>query len=346
MLAALVVAAAFCRREVMAWIIGIDEAGYGPNLGPLVVAASVWRLPDDRLGDDLYPLAAPAVTPMPAQGARGRRLRGGEEAALRPVLIADSKLVYSRSGGLEELERGVLTALEACGERPKTIADLWRAVHVEQWRPPECFVLDASASVPQAPFGGELAQLGAWLVETLSRTGIELCAIRVRAAYPDEFNGHLRVHGNKAEVLQFLFFRLLVGLEPWMQHGPGLVVCDRHGGRTRYAAIAQQIAGDCPVRVLYERSQASAYRWEGMGGRVELRFETKGERHLPVALASMAAKYLRELAMREFNAWWLRHLPGLLPTAGYPGDAGRFMKCIAPLLAPLGIERSELWRER
>lgn len=328
----------------MAWMIGIDEAGYGPNLGPLVVAASVWRLPDVLLGEDLYRLAVPAVTQMPVEVARGRR--GRKEAALRPVLIADSKLVYSRAGGLDELERGVLAALEACGERPKTVSELWRAVHVEQWRPPECFVFDASASVPRAPFGGELAQLGAWLVETLSRAGIELCAIRVRAAYPDEFNGQLRVCGNKAEVLQFLFFRLLVGLEPWMKQGPGLLLCDRHGGRMRYAALVQQVAGAYPVRVLYERLQTSAYRWEGVGGHIELRFETKAERHLPVALASMAAKYLRELAMRDFNAWWLRHLPGLLPTAGYPGDAGRFMECIVPLLAPLGIERSELWRER
>lgn len=328
----------------MAWMIGVDEAGYGPNLGPLVVAATVWRLPDVLLGEDLYRLAAPAVTPMRVPGARGRR--GREEAALRPVLMADSKLVYSRAGGLEELERGVLAALEACGERPKTIADLWRAVHVDQWRPPACFVLDASASVPRASFAGELAQLGAWLVETLSRAGIELCTIRVRAAYPDEFNGQLRASGNKAEVLQFLFLRLLLGLEPWMKQGPGVLLCDRHGGRTRYAALAQQVAGACPVRVLYERSQASAYRWDGMEGHVELRFETKAERHLPVALASMAAKYMRELAMQDFNAWWLRHLPGLLPSAGYPGDAERFMKCIEPLLTPLGIERNELWRER
>ncbi len=30
----------------MAWMIGIDEAGYGPTLGPLAVAATVWRIQD------------------------------------------------------------------------------------------------------------------------------------------------------------------------------------------------------------------------------------------------------------------------------------------------------------
>src|SRR5438445_317914 len=31
----------------MPWIIGLDEAGYGPNLGPLVQAAVVVRAPDE-----------------------------------------------------------------------------------------------------------------------------------------------------------------------------------------------------------------------------------------------------------------------------------------------------------
>ena len=30
----------------MAYLIGTDEAGYGPFLGPLVIATSVWQVPD------------------------------------------------------------------------------------------------------------------------------------------------------------------------------------------------------------------------------------------------------------------------------------------------------------
>ena len=36
----------------MPFLLGTDEAGYGPNLGPLVISASVWEVPDG--GDDLY----------------------------------------------------------------------------------------------------------------------------------------------------------------------------------------------------------------------------------------------------------------------------------------------------
>ena len=30
----------------MGYAIGTDEAGYGPNLGPLVISATVWEIPD------------------------------------------------------------------------------------------------------------------------------------------------------------------------------------------------------------------------------------------------------------------------------------------------------------
>ena len=32
---------------LMPYLIGTDEAGYGPNLGPLVIAATAWQVPDD-----------------------------------------------------------------------------------------------------------------------------------------------------------------------------------------------------------------------------------------------------------------------------------------------------------
>ena len=75
----------------MPWVVGIDEAGYGPNLGPLVQAAVALNLPDgDTAGwDTLKPV-----------------VRRCHEKADGRLLIDDSKKVYTR-GGLEALERGV-----------------------------------------------------------------------------------------------------------------------------------------------------------------------------------------------------------------------------------------------
>ena len=38
----------------MPYLIGTDEAGYGPNLGPLVISASVWWVDDSTARNDLY----------------------------------------------------------------------------------------------------------------------------------------------------------------------------------------------------------------------------------------------------------------------------------------------------
>ena len=55
-----------------------------------------------------------------------------------------------------------------------------------------------------------------------------------------------------------------------------------------------------------------------------IEFCVGGESRAPVALASMAAKYIRELSMHAFNAFWAARMPGLRPTAGYPTDAQRW----------------------
>ena len=64
----------------------------------------------------------------------------------------------------------------------------------------------------------------------------------------------------------------------------------------------------------------------------------------PVAVASMLAKYLREVCMRQFNRYWAGHVPGLKPTAGYPVDAKRFYADIRPAMAKLGVAEAAVWR--
>jgi hypothetical protein len=79
---------------------------------------------------------------------------------------------------------------------------------------------------------------------------------------------------------------------------------------------------------------------------VEAQFAAKGERFLPSALASMAAKYVRELAMCAWNDYWQRQIPGLRPTAGYPVDARRFADEIRVTQQNLGIADNLIWRTR
>jgi hypothetical protein len=50
--------------------------------------------------------------------------------------------------------------------------------------------------------------------------------------------------------------------------------------------------------------------------------------------------------MLQFNKYWLGRVPGIKPTAGYPGDATRFFDEIRGTLAKDGVDKRTVWRER
>ena len=122
----------------------------------------------------------------------------------------------------------------------------------------------------------------------------------------------------------------------------GWVFCDKHGGRNRYDDIISDAFDDEFVFRLEESRAQSRYRV----GQLEFCFRTKAEELLPVALASMVAKYVRELVMMQFNAFWQHHVPDLKPTKGYPVDAKRFWDDIEDAVVELKIPRDQIWRCR
>jgi len=83
-------------------------------------------------------------------------------------------------------------------------------------------------------------------------------------------------------------------------------------------------------------------------GTLDLHFLAKGEsHHLPIALASMVSKYLRELFMRLLNRFWAERVGDrLVPTAGYYTDGQRFLADIDQALAAMNVDRRLLIRSR
>src|SRR3954467_7659854 len=94
-------------------IAGIDEAGYGPLLGPLVVSASAFELPGD---------SADLPTNVEALPCMWRLLKGAvakkAPAKKGRLLIADSKVVHNLTDGKKLLERGVLAFFNSLNTRP------------------------------------------------------------------------------------------------------------------------------------------------------------------------------------------------------------------------------------
>jgi ribonuclease HII len=120
------------------------------------------------------------------------------------------------------------------------------------------------------------------------------------------------------------------------------VVCDKHGGRNRYDGLIADHFDDQFVFRLEESRDRSRYRM----GDMEFCFRTRAEELMPVALASMVAKYLRETFMTQFNRWWAEQVPGLKPTQGYPVDAKRFREDIAARIQELNLDDAAFWRSR
>jgi hypothetical protein len=323
----------------MGYLIGTDEAGYGPNLGPLVISASVWQVPDGAGGDDLYRLLGSCVTPAPGPAAQD----GSPHVA-----IADSKVLYQPASGLRRLERGLLAALALLDRRPTRWRDVWDALSSDSAKPRQSipWYADYDAPIPLEADPAETERLARSLRQGLAAAGVRLVELRARALFAEQFNRLVEGYGSKGAALSHTTLDLVAAMVGPLGDGPIRVICDKHGGRNRYGHLLSEHFPESLITIHGESRQRSVYRFGPSSRRVEIRFQQKAESHLPAALASMAAKYLRELAMRALNDFWCGRIRGLRPTAGYPQDAKRFKAQIAAAQAELGIDDRLLWRSR
>lgn len=301
----------------MPWVVGIDEAGYGPNLGPLVQAAVALPLPDDDPGG--------------WEHLRGRVRRCHEKDDGR-LLIDDSKKVNVGPKGLAKLERGLI-ALDRPPAGP--LGDWLGAVGlpgvtddlaVEQW-------YAADLPLPLQPCGLPLG-LG--------------CVVGVKVVTAPVFNAVVTASGSKATLLTLGLFDLLTATRKAAPTDrPVHVLCDKQGGRNFYAPLLQEAFPDGWVIAEAESAGESRYRVSELGREAVVTFRPRADADsVAVALASMLAKYVREVCMRQFNAFWAAHIPGIKPTAGYPVDAKRFYAEIRPAMDRLGIPPEAVWRCR
>lgn len=297
----------------MAYVLGIDEAGLSPLVGPLVVSGTLFKTPDEAEGANFWRLLECCVSKKAGQAA-GR------------LVVADSKSIH-KTGNLSRLEEGVFSFLYcAGGGRILNLAQLMARLNAEfehekyPWYEPE------NLKLPTTIWRNTARRHGSKLRSEMAQRGLVFVTAFSEPVLGAQFNSDIGRTRNKSILLWERVARIIYkALE--ICRGDNLTICvDKLGGRGRYDDLLEDVLGEMrPVRSRAGR-EISAYEYSCGGKRLRVLFMRSGEsKALPVALASMFSKYVRELFLLQLNDWFCRRLPGLKPTAGYPKDGRRFL---------------------
>jgi len=361
--------------EMSTLLIATDEAGYGPKLGPLVIAAyfrsgtaQAVRLNRDRRCD-LPEGSRPAANKPPSDGPNvdgiGPTIESSSAISFdalnelfsplrvpfscdgNQVVVDDSKAVFKPAQGLSSLHTVVSAAMHWAGHSDPRLGD-WLAKIAD---------LDVQ-SIIETPWFDTLddrsflvADQTRSLLQHWQRTGLRLHDIRSRIVTARQFNSRCVDGYNKADLLSESTIGLVRSLIDSHESKRSVVSvhCDRHGGRRYYGGLLQHLFPESQLQVIAESKQQSRYRLTRPEQSIEIAFTVKGDSFTPVALSSMVAKYLRERLMDSLNRYFLDRHQGtvpLKPTAGYPVDADRFLRDIGPIIEAEKVTAEDLIRSR
>lgn len=202
---------------------GIDEAGYGPTLGPLSIVG---------VGID----AAPGLDLARAFAGTG---------------VRDSKTLH-KPGNLAPLEQVALGGLGwLLGNRPTTAAEVFAALgempgeRAQQWQHgAEALTLPLSAT-----------HVPSWSLVDVAPLGVHGNLI-----HAGEYNRFITTSGNKADLELGAVKKLLSWVADTT---PATVVVDRLGGRRFYRDALQGVWPDSKIAILEEAAHASRYEISG-----------------------------------------------------------------------------------
>lgn len=322
----------------MAVLVGIDEAGYGPLLGPLVVSSAVLRVPDELLRADLWDVLHKAASKQ-KKGLAGR------------LLITDSKKAYTPACGIKHLRRTVHACLRAIsndGYQP--ISNAERLVEV--------LCPDCGGRIKEYPWYKQLdSQMLAFdnndltiasgvFRRTLAENRMRLLGLHSRCLDVEFYNSRLESVKNKSRVLFTELCSLLLecfrstSIDEDVQ-----IIVDRQGGRINYQQELMRMLPEFKLSVIRQDEKLSSYELTENGKTMRIHFCTKADtKYLPVCLASMTSKYLREVLMESLNRFFCQICVGLKPTAGYWQDGRRFVKDLKLLNPDFSIDARKLIR--
>lgn len=279
-------------------VVGVDENGLGPRLGPLVVTA---------------------VT-VATEGERAEKVALGRPGRAFSARINDSKkLVSYKERALGEAWARVLGA--AVGAAVASPAELVHALSLDpeetlRERCPtdgdhasQCFSREGEAFEADdallAAVRSDLARLG--------KRGLRLVSVRVAIVCTRKLNDAVARGTTRFQVDLNTMERLVLDARARAE-ADVVALCGKVGGYDRYPDAFGPLAGRLHAIVSEGRAK-SEYALPGVGRVAFVR--DADEKHLVVCLASLVGKYVRDLLTARVVRHHKRTLPHLPMVSGY-----------------------------
>jgi ribonuclease HII len=318
----------------LALLAGIDEAGYGPLLGPLVVSSAVFEVPDELLKEDMWKLLKKSVS------KEKKRCKGR-------IVIADSKKVYSPATGVGQLQRSILTCLKVLGKTPITVRHLAETLDPEVGPRLDAYpwFADIDRLIDDVP--RDLGITSSVFAKDLAAKGLRLASLRSICFDVAHYNKLVAATNNKSTVSFGAVIRLIIEATKVAAGQTVQVVVDRQSGRNDYVTPLRLHFPEAELTVVRQDEEIGSYELKFARGTLRVHFVVGGDdRSLPTALASMASKYLREILMASHNRYFTALCPELRPTAGYWKDGTRFLDDLKVLAPQIRYDPQMLIRDR
>jgi len=273
-------------------VIGVDEAGLGPMLGPL------------------------AVTQVRVATANPE----GLSAAFMESGVSFNEKKTHITGDLAPIEAVALGGIKwFTNKTPSTAAELFELLgETSADRQPFPWMADAEKTTLPLT----IPEVATWNVKGVQPIGISGVIV-----HPPSLNTAKRNGINKANLELDYIGKLLSDIPKGYKEIQ--INIDRLGGRKYYAEHLQQIWPEATVNIIEENPKNSSYTCHTSDKQIFVKFVVSGEDVSPlVAFSSVLAKYTREVHMHIFNQYWCGKFPTLKPTDGYYRDGKRWVYSI------------------
>jgi ribonuclease HII len=299
-------------------VMGVDENGLGPRLGPLVATSLTLETARYARSSLCARGLRLGLTDSKETGGFGR-MGFTESVALALLEIGpNGRTVSTANDLLDRVFPGLRPQLQSRCPDPRTAAQCW------------------GVDLGLPAFGGDPGFGRDLLDRLVGRSRLRVVDVQSRVACAGILNAELGAGRNKLDVDLALFEEMIEDVRS--RHGePLLVVCGMIGGIRDYASRFGRFEPET-VEELSRRRGQRRYCIEGLG---EVRFEVDADaRHLPVALASIVGKYVREICMRRIGEFYQQRDPDLQLASGYHDPVTtRFIEATEPSRRHLGIVR-------